>query len=254
MLAAALPGLALGGVLAVGPHLSMDCGRGEPASFTTRDGTFVGPARVEMTTACGSLAVTTAPGSGWRLEAGNTRDRVPTVRASSDRLSIGDDGREGWPGLHGRDVWRLALPTTPLDEVSVDVNAGEAEIRLPGARLAGLTVTANAASSTVDLSGASLDILAATVNAGDVSIRLPATDDFTGSIGVNAGSSMVCLPAGLGLRLRESGVVSSARYGDLVRNGNAWQSPDYASAAHHADLTVSVSLGSIEFDPTGGCR
>lgn len=256
MLAAALPGLVLGGMLAVGPRIAWDCAPGsqEPVSFVTRDGTFSGPARVDVTTGCGSLTITTRTGAGWSLEAGNTRGDATNLDASPNRLSVGDDHRSGWFGFHGRDEWRLALPTTALAALDVNVNTGDSRTELPGADIGTLAYTTNAGRSAVDLTDTAIETLRASVNAGELSVELPAGDDFSGEVSVNAGSARICVPDGLGVRVHGTGALNSTDYGDLVHDGSTWQSPDYASAAHHADLTVSVNLGNLEFDPTGGCK
>ncbi|MEX1168667.1 MAG: hypothetical protein WEE50_00850 [Chloroflexota bacterium] len=256
MLAAAVPGLVLGGAFALGPRIAVDCGtRGEPSTFVTREGTFDGPARINVTTGCGSLAVTTAPGTGWLLEAGNTENRMARVESSGTSLSIDNGRRTGWHGFGaGRDVWRLTLPTSTIDALSVVVNAGEGDIDLAGAELGRLDLTTNAGRTTVGLSDASLSTLSGTVNAGKLSVDLPATVDLTGSVVVNAGALEVCVPDGVGLRIHHAGVLGGTSYNGLDQSGSDWQSPDYASAAHRTDLTVTVNFGSVDINPTGGCK
>ena len=39
-----------------------------------------------------------------------------------------------------------------------------------------------------------------------------------------------------------------------INPGEDWQSPNYASATHRADLTVNVNLGNVEINPIGGCK
>ncbi len=256
MLAAAVPGLVLGGAFAVGPRLATDCGQhGDPTSYVTREGSFDGPARVDVTTGCGTLVVTTASGAGWQFDAGNTANRAPSVESSANRLSIDSGRRNGWHGfVAGRDVWRLTLPTTPIDDLSLVVNAGDGDVDLAGAQLGRLELVTNAAETTIGLSETSVTSLSGTVNAGRLSVVLPTTADVTGSMVVNAGALRVCVPSGVGLRVRHTGVLNSTSYNGLVQSGSDWQSPDYASAAHRTDLTVSVNLGSVDINPTGGCK
>ena len=97
LLAAAVPGLVVGGALAVAPRFVGDCGaRGEPASVATTQGTFAGPATVSVRSGCGSLNVKTAPGNGWQLGAGNTSGRTPKVNSSPGSLSIDATVDDGW--------------------------------------------------------------------------------------------------------------------------------------------------------------
>jgi len=256
MLAAAVPGLVLGSGFALAPRLGADwCAGGGPSSVATHQGVFDGPARVSVSSGCGALVVTTAPGSGWQFEAGNTASRAPIVDASAQSLSIDAGGREGWHFFErGRDDWRLTLPTSAIDDLSLVVNAGEGRIDLPGAQIGSLELTTNAAQTTVDLSQASVGSLSGIVNAGMLSFHLPATTDLVGSMEVNAGALQVCVPSGVGLRVQHSGVLNGVTVNGSHQSGTYWQSYDYASAAHHADLNVNVNLGGLEINPIGGCK
>jgi hypothetical protein len=256
MLAAAVPGLVLGGGFALAPRLAIDCGAsGTPTSVATHQGSFDGPARVSVTTGCGSLDVGTAPGNGWQLDAGSTASRTPTIDASSRALSIDAGGGDGWHVFdRGRDTWRLTLPTGAIDGLFLTVNAGEGHVGLAGAQIGRLELTTNAAQTSVDLAEASVEVLSGTVNAGLLSVHLPATADVTGSLEVNAGALQVCVPSGLGLSLRHTGVLNGVSVNGLHETDTTWQSPGYASAVHHADLNVNVNLGNVEINPIGGCK
>ena len=256
MLAAAVPGLVLGGAFALGPRVVVDCGaRGEPSTFVRHEGTFDGPARVDVATGCGSLEVTIAPGAGWLLDAGNTRDRLPTVHASDTSLSIDNSRRSGWHAFGaGRDVWRLTLPTSPIDVLSLVVNAGEGDIDLAGADLGRLDLTTNAGRTTVGLSDASVRTLSGTINAGKFSVVLPSAADVTGSMVINAGELQVCTPSGVGLRIHHTGVLGGTSINGQDQSGTDWQSPDYASAAHRSNLTITANFGNVEVNPIGGCK
>jgi hypothetical protein len=256
MLAAAVPGLLLGGAFAVVPHFSVDCGgRGEPASISTREGTFDGPATVSITSGCGTLVVNTGAGNGWVFSGGNTANQPPIIDATGQSLTIDSGATEGWHFFDaGRDKWNLTLPTSRIDDLSLVVNAGKGQIDLAGAQLGRLDLTTNAAETIVDISGATLTDVSGAVNAGLLSVHLPSGSDVSGSLTVNAGALQVCTPPGLGLRVTHGGVLSEIKVDGLQVTGNAWQSPDYASATHHADLSVIANVGAVEINPIGGCK
>jgi len=256
MLAAAVPGLVLGGAFAVAPRFAGDCGaRGAPASIATEQGTFEGPASVSVTSGCGSLTVNTATGRGWRLEAGNTAGRVPSVRSSAQSLSIDSSGDERWRFLSGgRDAWDLTLPTSDIDGLSFVVTASRTQVALPGAWIGRLALTANASEIVVDASAASVANLSGAVNMGLLSIHLPADSDLVGSVRVGAGKLQVCTPPAVGLRVTSKGLPRQVTVDGLQQTGSEGQSPDYASAVHRADLQVHVSFGTVEINPIGGCR
>jgi hypothetical protein len=255
VLGAALPGLVLGGAFAVGPQIP-DCGAGgEPSSFITREGRFDGPATINVETGCGELVVTTTPGDGWLLNAGNTADRTPRIEASGNSLTIDDGRSHDWRSFNdGRDVWRLSLPTTAVNDLSLTVNSGSGDIDLTGAQLGDLDLTTNAGQATLDLTDTTLSSMSVSVNAGQLSIDLPSAADVTGSIAVNAGGVDLCVPDGVGLRVAHTTVLGSTSVNGVEQGDGDWQSPNYASADHHADLTVTANLGSVNINPTGGCK
>ncbi len=256
MLAAAVPGLVLGGAFAIAPSFMVACGEGgEPSTAITRQGSFDGPARVSITAACGFMDVNTAPGSGWALDAGSSANRTPTVDASARALTIDAGGGEGWHSFDDeRDTWHLTLPTTAIDSLDLVVNAGEGVVNLPGAQIGRLQVKTNAGRTAVDLTSASVSSLSATVNAGQLSFNLPASTDITGSLEVHAGALEVCAPSGLGLRIHHTGSLSGTSVQGEHHDGTSWQSADYASAPHRADLNIDANFGSVEINPIGGCK
>jgi hypothetical protein len=256
MLAAAVPGLVLGGAFAIAPRIAIDCGASAaPSNTAIHEGTFAGPARVSVSTGCGELVVDTASGSDWRLQAGNTRSRTPIISESPRSLSIDAGGREDWHAFdEGRDVWRLTLPKDSLEDLSFAVNAGIGRIDLADAEVDGLRVTTNAADTTVDLSEARVSNLSGTVNAGKLSFSLSAATDMVVSLEVNAGSLQVCAPAGLDLRVHQTGALNGVRVNGLNQTASDWQSPNFGLAAHHADLNIHANLGSVEINPIGGCK
>ena len=256
LIGSAIPGLVLGSAFAVAPRFPDECGARDagPAAVTTSNGTFDGPATITVRSACGALDIATAPVNGWRLDAGNTAGRTPTVESTARALDIdagGDhDGtRFGW----GRHAWNLIVPTTELAELDVVVTIGRARLDLAGADLKRLAVTANASDVDVDASGASVEELSAAVNVGSLSVRLPGASDLTGTLGVGAGDLRICAPPGLGLRVTSTGTGEQVSVSGLEQTGTEWQSLDYETATHRADLTVRATFGAIEINPIGGC-
>ena len=254
LLGAAIPGLLLGGGLAALPRLAVDCGSSSPTQTTvTQAGTFDGPAGVSVTTGCGTLVVDTAHGSGWNLQAGNTRGRTPLVDASARSLSV-DAG--GHTGLHwfdsGRDAWQVTLPTSRIDDLSLVVNAGEGTIGLTDADIGRLDLTTNAGKTSVDLSATSVESIVGTVNAGLLSIRLPGAANFEGTLQVNAGEIQLCVPSTLGLHIHHTGVL-----GAFSVHGQKQTGSDYVTAgptSFRANLDITVNLGNVDIDPIGGCK
>ena len=147
----------------------------------------------------------------------------------------------------------MTLPTSALDRLSLAVFAGRSQVDLPDAQIAHLVLTVNAAQVDVDASAASVASISAVVNLGSLSIRLPASSDLVGSLKVGAGELRICAPPGLGLRISSSGTSERLRVNGLQERVSDWQSPDYESASHRADLRVNATFGAVEINPIGEC-
>jgi hypothetical protein len=258
-----MAGALLAGATTVGSGaLSMvgPCGLGGSQGggmvFEPRQGTFTGPAQVELRMRCGSLDGTTAAGSGWTLTGSAGAGLAPEVDQDSTRLSVLAPSRGGL--MLGADPahWKLALPdAVPLD-VALQVDAGSADVGLDRATVTGLGVEVNAGDARVGLrEDPALRALDASVNAGSLVLDLPAAS-FRGEVDVNAGSAEVCIPAGTAVLVHADDVsLGSTNLGSrgLVQQGSTWSTPGFADAVARVELDVSVNLGSFTLDPEHGC-
>jgi len=258
IIAAAVPGLVLGGMLVAAPvavaEVGPACNDVQPTSLASREGSFEGAASVDLRLRCGDVTVTTGSGSTWSLEAGNGSGTAAVVEATADRLSVASafTGRPlGF--VRGSDVWRLTLPVASRMDLAAAVEAGRGRFDLAGAELGTFDLAVNAAEANADLAAATLERLTAHVNGGAAWLRLPA-DDFSADLTVNAGALRICAPSDLGLRFRSDGTLTATTYNGLVRNDSTWESPGYATAIHHADVTISANVASVDVNPMGGCK
>ena len=258
MIAAAVPGLVLGGMLVAAPvavaEVGPACNGAQPTSLASREGSFDGAASVDLRLRCGDVTVTTGSGSTWSLEAGNGSGTAAVVDATADRLSVASSftGRPlGF--VRGSDVWRLTLPVASrMDLAARSKRAAVGSIsRAPSS--ARSTSPSTRPKRTRTSARPPLERLTAHVNGGAAWLRLPA-DDFTADLTVNAGALRICAPSDLGLRIRSDGTLTATTYDGLVRNGNTWESPGYATAIHHADVTISANVASVDVNPMGGCK
>ena len=257
VLAAMVPGLVLGGGLALAPRHGLDCGAGnESAETTSQQGAFAGPGgAVAVETNCGSISIGTQPGSAWQLTSSSPAGRAPDVEQTGERLSITSAGGEDWDWLEsGRDTWNLTLPTSVLEDVSVTVNAGRATVALPGATIGSLRLTGNGAEIVVDASSASLTKLDGSLDFGRLAIQLPQRGTYSGALRVDAGELRLCVPFGLGLHVDFGGSPREVRVNGLRTEASAWENEGYATATNRAELSVKVNFGSIAINPIGGCK
>lgn len=258
MLAAAVPGLVLGGMLVAAPvavaHVGPACTGVQPTTLASRQGSFDGAAAVDLRLRCGDLTVTTGSGSSWYLEAGNDAGTAAVVDATADRLSVVSSFAERPFGfVRASDVWRLTLPVASRLDLAATVEAGRGRFDLAGAGLGAVDLVVNAGEVNADFTAATLERLSAHVNGGAAWLRLPA-DDFTADLTVNAGALRICAPSDLGLRIRNEGTLTATTYGGLERSDSTWESPGYATAIHHADVTISANVASVDVNPIGGCK
>ena len=255
MLAAAMPGLLLGGLFVAVPRFVPGCDGIGPATFDTRQGTFAGAASVDLRLACGDLTVTSIPGTGWQLQSGNAGGATPAVDVAANRLSVTSAGeRHSFGFTPGGDVWRLALPAASTVDLTAEVSAGRGRFDLAGAQLGNVRLDVNAAEASVDLGDATIANLSMHVNAASASLRLPASQDFSADLSVSAGALKLCAPSELGLRIHSTSVLASTHFNGLASNGNVWESPGYSMANHHADVTITANVGSVDVNPLGGCQ
>ena len=260
LVAAVLPGLMFGAMFVAVPTLPTlpnGCVDLNASSnpVTTHEGSFGSTANVELSMSCGDLRVTTAPGTAWTFDAQGGSARTADVSATADSLLIrADNGSPSFGWNRGADDWHVTLPTDSTMDLNVEVNAGRGRLDLAGAKLDAVALDVNAGDAVLDLTGATLPRLTVDINAAAGSVHLPATGNLTGNLTVNAGSLDVCAPADLGLRVRGDATLGSITFNGLTRRGDAWESPGYATAPFHADLSVSASVGSVDINPQGGCK
>ena len=248
-------GLFLGGAIAAAPRVDLDCEDIRQVAMESRSGTFDGAASVDLDLALGDLEVTTEPGSDWRLRVAAVPGRDVAVDAGGDRLSVASATQRRWSGFRcGGETWRLALPAGRHLDLATEIGAGRGTLDLAGATLGDLRLVVNAGDARVDLAGATVEDLSLRVNGGAAALDLPEKGDLAADVAVNAGAVQICSPDGLGLRIHPQSTLASITYGGLVRVGDAWESPDYATATHHADVTIAVNVGSVDVNPMGGCK
>ncbi len=255
LIAAALPGLLLGGAVVAAPSVRFDCQVNDPSSYTTRSGSFLGPSHVSVNLSCGEVEVNVAPGTEWQVRTGDTGGPAPTIGASGNRLSLRSADRSGPFGFRGGDVWEMSLPGAQALDLSATVNAGHGRFVLAGAQLGDVDVQVNAGDAWVDLAGATARRLDVIANAGSATVVLPDADGLSVDIEANAGKVTVCVPNDLGVHLvRSVAVLGSTGTGGLTRTGDVWHNPANPSPTHHANVTLAANVGSVEITPEGGCR
>jgi hypothetical protein len=243
---------AIAGTGAVLPIGLCSGNRDHGTAFAQASGDLSASATVSIEQDCGDLHVATAPGARWTLGGVSSDGRPPAIKASPGELRI-TTGSGGPFDLGGSTAWDLTIPTAPAVALDVQANAGDAQLHLAGANLASVSVQRNAGSVAIDLrETAAVGSLDLEVNAGSATLWLP-NRTVSGNLTVNAGSIALCLPAGAGLRVSTGGNVAASNDFDahgLVRSGDTWATPGFASATVRVDLTADANAASLSIDPS----
>jgi cell wall-active antibiotic response 4TMS protein YvqF len=258
LVAAVCLGVMAGGLVAAGGGLQIGCGGDDSTTpFARESGDLPDGARVGISFRCGDLTVATAEGRTWAVDGASGDGKPPTIRRQTDgvRVEATDDaGVFGFPGT--RERWDITLPTEPTIDLDVVLNAGAGTLTLRDAHLASIAATVNAGSLRIDLRDvAAASALDGTVNAGSAVVWLPDLP-LEGNVTVNAGSLSICAPDDVGLRLTTgSNPLSSNNFEDegLVRSGDAWETPGFATAQIRIALDVQANAGSVSLNPRQAC-
>jgi len=266
LLAAGTLGVIGGGLVATGFVPFGTCGAGDSSgsggsggnavAFGAQQGTLGPTATADITLNCGDLTVSTADGAGWSLDATGPKGG-PRVDAAPDRVTIASRNTSGLDFLDTRSTWNVTLPSSSTLDLATQVNAGTAQMDLGTGRLGQVRVGVNAGGLTLNLSRvtaiAGLDV---TLNAaGNTRIVLPGVS-VRGVVHANAASASLCAPPGAALRLTPNdNPTASNNYGQrgLVRNGDAWETPGYATAQVRIELDTAVNAGSFNLEQEGSC-
>lgn len=211
--------------------------------------------------------------------------RTASVRLGLRGLDDETDLDLNWRSLRDLDLGdlegdmgegRLEVGLSPTVPTSLDVMVGaaEAEMELGGLPLTGLSLRTGASETTVRFdapnparmermefrSGAAELELLELGNAGAAELRVEGavgdvTLDFTGrwsrdmeaSIRMGLGSLELRIPAGVGVRLRKSSLLSSfSGFGLREADDGSYRSENWQEAEHRLELSVDAAFGSID--------
>lgn len=258
LVATVVAGLAVGGIagtLVGGLRDGMNIGcAGEVDNAVSESGAFDGSAGVVLDFNCGELAVSTADGAGWSLDARHAGDEPPEITASGSSLRVVADGDHGLGFGDRRQEWELTLPAEPEIDLSVNANAASSDLDLDGATLGALAIDANAGEVELRLPGAVVEGFSVDGNAGSISIEADDATELDGSVEMNAGSLELCVPGdvSLAITIDEDNITfdHDLDESDLTREGDTWRSGDGTAAV---DLEVSGNAANFSLNPEDGC-
>ncbi len=255
-------GLFVGVAFAGGlPAAVAACGGGSLAGppTVTRDGTIAANDIVlDIDINCADLDVSRVAGTTWHVDA-TAGDQPPRIDSDGSRLSL-ESAQRGW-GLFGSDArerWSVSLPADAMLSAGITVSAATAHLDLGDGAISDLSATFNASDGRLDLSnnvGPGPQSVSMTLNASSLKLLLP-NASMNAGITLNAASLDLCVAPAAGLSIDYTDALSSDNFDSagLVKVGDGWQTPDFATAGSRIRLRLSSNVSSINLDRSGACQ
>jgi hypothetical protein len=256
LLVAVTVGVMAGSAFAVGPSIGCGAGTSPGQPIADQSGSFDGTSTVELDLKCGTADIATSTDGRWHVGATSDGNHAPAVNSSSNWLQVQSASNGGWNWNQRNDYLQISIPQAAQLNMTSKLDLVDARYSLASANITSASFTLNLGSVRIDLTGAKVGDLSVSTNLGAAFITLDGTSDLAANLSTSLGSIEVCVPAELGVRVANSESLSSSDYGSLgmVQSGNSWQTLNYDSAAHKANLSVNTSLSSLKLHNIGGCK
>ncbi len=238
---------------------------------------------VDVTYAAGRLEVDRAATGllydvDLRYDAGRLRpDRSWDAKGPSGRLSVrlvpADDDDTDWKlGDTEAGRLRLGLPTEAATDLTVEVGAAEARVRLGGVPLTGLTYRTGASESEISfdepnpermeemelaagaaeftatgLGNARFDRLRFEGAVGDVTLdfRGSWTADAEAEISVGLGALKLVLPRGIGVEIEKKGLLAGFDPAGMEKADDVWRTSNWNESRHRLRIRLRAAFGRI---------
>lgn len=252
------------------------------ATFRQRHGETRLNARLEY--AAGNLRV--APGSSadlYRMDLSYDDDRYLPVsdfdtQTGSVVLGLRPSGQGGVRVVSRNQLNQTAaVALSPAVDLKLDLTLGavNADVELGGLSVTSLQVKTGASRAVIRFSqpnAARCDLASIRVGAAEISVLGLGNSrcdeiEFEGGVGrvlldfagawssssqvevkMAVGELTLRLPRKVGLRISMDKFLSSFEPAGLVRRGNTFQSPDYASQNRHLDLDLTTAMGGVRVE------
>ena len=249
-------GIMAGSGFAVGPSISCGADGNSGPRSASQSGSLSGASTVELDLQCGKADITTSTDGRWHVDATGDVNDAPAVSSSPNWMRVQSASTGGWEWNRRNDDVQISIPQETQINLTSTLDLVDAHYFLSSANLSSASFNLNLGSVHIDLTGAKVRDLSVSTNIGQALITLDGSSDLTANLSTSLGSTEVCAPFELGVRVANSDSLSSSDYGSLgmVRSGGSWQTPNYDTAAHKANLTVNTSLSNLKLNNTGGCK
>jgi hypothetical protein len=247
-------GLLVGTVLA-GGVAGIGCVNDQVSGSTvTRNGTYGGGV-IDVDVSCADLTVdNSSTNNTWSVQA--TTEQPPTINADGG-LTLHSSQTVGLPFASGRERWLVSLPSQLTTMSYFHLNASHGQLTFGPGGLDHISVDVNAGDANVDLHDVDMTHgpLNMTLNAASANLDLPSSGlGATGTVHINASSLNICADPGLALRFNYDETFGSNDFASagLTQSGGAWITPGYSSGVAHVELDLSANVSSISLSRSGG--
>ena len=157
------------------------------------------------------------------------REGKPQVSYQGDALEISQIGQKFNFG-RSENTWDLRLADNIPMELTVDMGAGQSEVKVGDLAINRLAMHVGAGQVIADLTGNWKDDLDATIQGG-------------------VGHAVILLPEDVGVRVHATGGIGSINADKLQRNGSEYTNELYDKSPVNLRLEISGGIGNIELRP-----
>jgi cell wall-active antibiotic response 4TMS protein YvqF/uncharacterized protein DUF2154 len=196
----------------------------------------------------GSVDLQGASEAELRIDHGAGELRI-SGGAEPGKLAAGtfSGGMEQSAQMEGSRLVARMRPPQPTFMVMPQFERHDWDVRLSNSVPILLTLHTGANNAVVNLAGMRITGLRVETGASETEVTLPAEGRFRADFSLGAASLRVSVPQGMAARVRVSQGVSDVKVDQarFPRMGDAYQSPDFDSAANAVDLKIDAGAAEI---------
>lgn len=146
--------------------------------------------------------------------------------------------------------WDLRFNDSVPMDMSVNMGAGEGDLRLDSLSIESLNFQGGAGDVSIDLSGGTARNLDFTLGAGEVEIDLSGRwdEDLSANVKGGVGKLTFLLPSSSGVRVQVQGGLGSVSAVGLSKDGNIYTNDAYGDSDVTLDIDIEGGIGEINLE------
>lgn len=143
--------------------------------------------------------------------------------------------------------WDILLNNEVVQDLDLEIGAGETDIDLRGLRLNSVDIDAGVGEHNINLSGTSVPQIRLNAGVGEVSADLSGewNNDLEAEFNGGIGELNLLLPADMGIRMEVNGALGQINAPDFNKNGSIYTNEQYGQSQYVMELEVRAGIGAI---------